>query len=50
MRCVAVRHRAPLRGAARQRIGCERTLYTERLSSAKLLPHYGAQRLITAPA
>jgi len=24
-------------------------LYTKRLSSAKLLPHYGAQRLITAP-
>jgi len=25
-------------------------LYTEGLSSAKLQPHYGAQRLITAPA
>jgi len=25
-------------------------LYTEVLSSAKLLPHYDAQRLITAPA
>jgi len=25
-------------------------IYIDRLSSAKLLPHYGAQRLITAPA
>jgi len=25
-------------------------LYTDGLISAKLLPHYGAQRLITAPA
>ena len=25
-------------------------LYTEKLSSDKLLPHYGAQQLTTAPA